>query len=70
MSISSVMQRRRALIPTFLVGFVKASRGSPDGVIDQPNDQLGVILQFNPGGCPPLARRLRELRIKPGCRLK
>ena len=55
MSISSVMQRRRALIPTFLVGFVKASRGSPDGVIDQPNDILGVILQFNPGGGPPLS---------------
>ncbi len=29
------------------------NRGSPDGVIDLANDQLGVILQFNPGGCPP-----------------
>ncbi|MCI0856127.1 MAG: hypothetical protein J4N98_05525, partial [Chloroflexi bacterium] len=27
------------------------TRGAPDGVIDLPNDILGVILQFNPGGC-------------------
>ena len=31
------------------------NRGSPDGVIDLPNDILGVQLQFNPGGCPPLS---------------
>ncbi|MCH7698447.1 MAG: hypothetical protein IH865_05875 [Chloroflexi bacterium] len=30
------------------------NRGSPDGVIDLSNDILGVILQYNPGGCPPL----------------
>ena len=27
------------------------NRGSPDGVIDLSNDILGVILQYNPGGC-------------------
>ena len=31
------------------------NRGSPDGVIDLSNDILGVILQYNPGGCPPLS---------------
>ncbi len=29
------------------------NRGSPDGVIDLSNDILGVILQYNPGGCAP-----------------
>ena len=40
--------------PSVMTGGVGSwNRGSPDHVIDLPNDILGVILQFNPGGCSP-----------------
>ena len=41
--------------PTMTGGAGTWNRGSPDGVIDLSNDILGVILQYNPGGCPPLS---------------
>ena len=38
--------------PSVMSGGVGSwNRGTPDGVIDLPNDILGVILQFNPFGC-------------------